>query len=157
MYLLASWNLRIGISPGDLPLPVTVQAFFLCTIQPRALEWNPAEMSFGLLGNEFWHFGNEFWHFENVFSPFEKKFWCSGNEFQPFWLKIWPILWLFCTFCVSVWCKWYKNRWKLPKKWLFDSAEMSFAVLEMSFTVSEISLAVLAEMSFALNAQKKPA
>jgi len=32
---------------------------------------------------------------------------------------------------------------------------MSFAVSEMSFTVSEMSLAILAEMSFGQNAQKK--
>ena len=48
------------------------------------------------------------------------------------------------------------------KKWLFGSAEMSFAISEMifaisemSFTVSEMSLAILAEMSFGQNAQKK--
>ena len=32
---------------------------------------------------------------------------------------------------------------------------MSFAASEMSFTVSEMSLAILAEMSFGQNAQKK--
>ena len=42
------------------------------------------------------------------------------------------------------------------KKWLFEPAEMSFAVSEMSFTVLVMSLAILAEMSFGQNAQKKP-
>ena len=32
---------------------------------------------------------------------------------------------------------------------------MSFAISEMSFTVSEMSLAILAEMSFGQDAQKK--
>ena len=48
-----------------------------------------------------------------------------------------------------------KKRWKLPKKWFFGSVEMSFAASEMSFTVSEMLLAILAEMSFGQNAQKK--
>ena len=49
-----------------------------------------------------------------------------------------------------------KNNENYQKKWLFGSAEMSFVVSEMSFTVSEMSLAILAEMSFGQNAQKKP-
>ena len=44
---------------------------------------------------------------------------------------------------------------KFTKKWLFGFVEMSFAASEMSFTVSEMSLAILAEMSFGQNAQKK--
>ena len=44
-------------------------------------------MSFGLLGNEFWHFGNEFWHFENEFSPFEKSFDALEMSFSLFDLK----------------------------------------------------------------------
>ena len=44
-------------------------------------------MSFGLLGNEFWHFGNEFWHFENEFSPFEKSFDALEMSFSLFYLK----------------------------------------------------------------------
>ena len=48
------------------------------------------------------------------------------------------------------------NNTKISKKGVFGSTEMSFTVWEMSFTISGMSLAILAEMSFGQNAQKKP-
>ena len=87
----------------------TYSSHFLLSIHAFFVRNPPEGTRVKSRGNEFWpYLGNEFW-------PVENEICCSGNEFQPFWLKIWPILWLFCTFCVSVWCKWYKNRWNLPK------------------------------------------
>ena len=135
------------------------QAFFLCEIQSRPLTQNAEKMSFGHLWNEFWHFVKwVFGFFQADLVHFYKKYWSFHQISQAKWKNMsnFSVFWLnFFTYEDKLSKTNKKARFfyfetlvSLLVKWVLPSVKW---VLPSVKWVS----AILGEMSFGQNAQKK--